>query len=992
MICTMKNTLKFKLILFAISLLLGVTAQAQPRRSVAQLRTALTNVVGQERAQKMNTVLQRNRVSVLSDDDAGFAVVNSSSCFPAVLAYGDRPFDNENPSPEFLYLLELYDAAIAKAESAGASGMQTLSDEVQSDESWAAVGPLLTTKWAQGSPYNNKCPLYDGGTSRCVTGCVATAMAQVLNFWELPKTMHGFKTYGYVNGNGHRVNHSFDYTNTVFDWDSMKDSYTLFASSREKEAVATLMYACGVGTGMRYSPSESGANPWIGADAINCFMDGIRADHMEYNLDRILVELKAGRPVIYSGSSSSGGAHCFVIDGCDTSGRLHLNLGWGGGNDGYYVPTDMAGYAVQSQGIDCVYPSDYVPTYTPISEIAGKYASASHVPATSVESNKWYVLWNAGRSGSPVSNGVGKEITNTSLIPEGYAVRYCANQLVRFVPRSNGGFYIQTGVGDYFGSFAQWGSGTTTTSKSNYFYVTPIQTGYFAIHSTNSSCYLDTNGPGGTVVGWGNTMPSDTVSNSSWRFYPVTFTDTDPNAGLGIGSEAKFDSDKFYTIKNTGYSQGYLVAMSATDANPTLRGVTTNHTNGLYAGAAYRDAVDVYNEGMYWQILTENGRHYLVNYATKKYLTNGGNETPYVFTETPTPINIAKMDDGTYRFNSGTNAKSYLCAATHLSNPAAFWEVDDAGSVWQVEESEIMRPYVGVTGLSLDMSETVGFVNSPIQVAATIQPANATDATIVWTSSDESVARVSDTGEITPVAIGEVTITATSVDNTNATASVHLRILKKTAKGVMSDFEDGDVCLLCNVGSGPSSYSQGYLVALDGGDEHPTVRGVKVIHPTQGCCDDHYLDDADLLSPYAYWQIFSDGTTRYLYNVGVGKFLSNTGEQTHYVFTDIPTPINVSLNSTGVFRFNSGTDAKSYLSVATHHDNPAAFWTSNDVGTRWSIEAVEGLELAPADFFDAADQTIGDLVKGVVRYQNSEITLEAFKNIRRMVLRRKDTN
>lgn len=944
---------------------LSVYSYAQPRRTPVQMKAALSKVVGVQRAQKLATVAERPHLSIMSHADAGFAVVSHSTRVPAVLAYGDQPFDESNPSPEFLYLMELYETAIAAAEaSADAPSYGDDTELPQGDETWTNVNQLLTTHWAQTSPYNDQCPKING--TRCVTGCVATAMAQVLNYHKLPRTMHGRKTYGYTL-DGVRYNNSFDFGANSFDWNNMVDTYNWQANSTQRSAVAKLMYACGVATGMRYTTGESGANTWVGTDAINYFMDGIRAEHHSFDKDIVLRELKAGRPVIYSGTSNGGGAHCFVIDGCTDKGYFHCNLGWGGGGDGNYLPTDMCGYGVSGQAIEIVYPSNYVPSYTPIAELQGKYAMTSSAPATSVEANRWYVLWNAGRSGSPISNGVGKSVTNTSGVPTGDATEYCANQLVRFVSRSGGGFYIQTGVGDYLGNVTMWGDCTTTSGKVNYFTVSPIKTGYFAIHSNNASCYVDTNGPGSTIVGWGNTMPTDTVSNSSWRIYPVTISDANSGSGLGIGEGASFDASKHYTLRNTGYSQGYLVALDPADEHPTLRGVTQNHSNGLYTGAAYHDAPDVYNLGYYWQIFAENGKQFLYNCGTQKYLTNKGDQTGYVFTDAKTPINIAKMPDGTYRFNAGSEGKSYLCAATQLANPAGFWTYDDPGSIWKVEETEIQQLSVPVQAVTLSETEGVMFGNArTFTLTANVLPANATNPEVKWTTSNYLVAQVNATGTVTSVTTGEAIITATSVADPTKSASFTVKVVGLKRQNSTSDLVESKLFVLRNVGAGTNRYSQGYLVATGAEDAHPTLRGVEVVHPTHGCTNAAYLTAPDCFSPYTYWQVFTKGADSYLYNVGVGKFLTNEGDRTPYVFTSEPTPIRIMFASTGSFYINSGSETQSYLCAATHLDNPAAYWTTTDVGTYWSIESVERIEEVLPDGIVIRPTTLEAIVGGTV--------------------------
>lgn len=863
----MKHTLTLLLCLISL------TAMAE-RRSVAQMRSGLTSVMTPERAQRLRpltlqqlggTPLERlDNICIMTDAEAGWAVVGRSTDAPSVLAYGDGELRMDELPPAFGYLMEIYNSQLADGSLTASVADVSSTRRVRRRVDYINVSPLLTTAWAQGFPFYNMCPMYENTGARCVTGCVATAMAQVLNFHKLPKTMHGYKTYGYTNKDGHRVNYSFDYANTTFDWANMKDSYSS-STQAQKDAVATLMYACGVGTNMVYHYSESGANPWIGADAINCFMDGIRAEMKEFSEDVMLSELGAGRPIIYSGGSESGGAHCFVIDGCNQSGYYHCNLGWGPGSSGNYLPTNLGNYP-KPQSLMRVYPSDEIPTCTPMVDLQGKYAQASHTPATSLQTGQWYVLWNAGRSGSPMSNGIGKDMTNTSLIPSGESTIYNAPQLVRLVSSAGGKYFIQTGLGDYWPDFSQWGgTAGATRNKSNAYTIKPIQPGYYSLRAPSS--YVDTNGPGSTLVGWNPQAPTDTVSNSSWKFYPVTILDQPVGPDPKPETLPEFDAAKRYTLRNTGYSQGYLVAVSQDDAHPTLRGVTQDHANGLYPGALYHDEADLENEGAHWRILTESGQQYLQNELTGKYLTHESDQKPYIFTTTKTPIHIAEGAGGTYTFNASTDSKSYLCAATNVENPAAFWEATDAGSVWTVEEAPQPDPLKGVTYTTITSLSELG---DPL-AAYTLQ----------------------------------------------------------------------------NTG-----YSQGYLVATSADDAHPTLRGVTQDHANGLHAGALYHEEADLRSPYSYWQIVLHEGNYYLYNVGAQQFLANEGARSCYVFTSEPKAMRVGLHSNGALWFSSDNDTQSYLCAATHLPNPAAWYTQNDPGSIWLVKRLTaGLDLPTADPF-----------------------------------------
>ena len=202
-------------------------------------------------------------------------------------------------------------------------------------QQWTAIEPVMTCQWDQTAPYNNACPVIDG--QQCVTGCVATAMAQIV------------RTNGYYQGQGKMLwsngsqSVTYDYTAPKFNLATMKDRYSNGDSAEEQEAIADLMLACGVGVSMGYSPTESGAYAKSVPGALEHF--GYDMDHTKYyarvsfstaDWERLIYsELELGRPVLYLAQSNYSG-HCFVIDGYMPSGMWHVNWGWSGMSDGYF--------------------------------------------------------------------------------------------------------------------------------------------------------------------------------------------------------------------------------------------------------------------------------------------------------------------------------------------------------------------------------------------------------------------------------------------------------------------------------------------------------------------------------------------------------------------------------------------------------------------------------------------------------------------------------
>lgn len=201
------------------------------------------------------------------------------------------------------------------------------------------IKPMVTTKWNQGAPYNISCPSSSNG--QAVTGCVATAMAQMMNYFKYPE-----KGTGTVSATFENNTYSLDLSTITFDWDNMLDDYSTSTSGTgaQRTAVANLMKACGYSVKMSYGTDESGAvSSNITSALINNFgydAGGYFADRDYYSLaaweDLIYNNLRDFGPICYSGRSTTGG-HSFVCDGYSYNGYFHFNWGWGGMYNGYFT-------------------------------------------------------------------------------------------------------------------------------------------------------------------------------------------------------------------------------------------------------------------------------------------------------------------------------------------------------------------------------------------------------------------------------------------------------------------------------------------------------------------------------------------------------------------------------------------------------------------------------------------------------------------------------
>ena len=232
-----------------------------------------------------------------------------------------------------------------------------------------AIAPLLKTQWNQMKPYWNDTPPYDGANpdwegQPTLTGCVATAMAMVMNYYQWPKeACTEIPAYDITTAheNVKKVWHIDALPPTTFDWGNMLDNYVtpegIIGTPEQQKAVAKLMRYCGQGARMDYSPKVSIAHNHSVAEALVKYFgyqNTAQVSHrMYYSIDGwenlIYSELANGRPVQYGGYSEDGG-HVFVCDGYDGNGLFHINWGWGGINDDYFSLSVLNPYNNTSAG------------------------------------------------------------------------------------------------------------------------------------------------------------------------------------------------------------------------------------------------------------------------------------------------------------------------------------------------------------------------------------------------------------------------------------------------------------------------------------------------------------------------------------------------------------------------------------------------------------------------------------------------------------------
>ena len=304
--------------------------------------------------------------------DGGYVIVSGDDRVEPILGYVDQgTFDPENIPENMRSWLQLYADQIKYIVD---NDIQPGDPRIKTRNKVAAtkhsIPELLKSRWNQGHPYNLTCPKYykgDGTQHYSASGCAATAMAQVINFYKYPAKLKSAipshsRTYTLDDNTTKTVTAKGVPKNTPIDWENMRDTYSCnddHVHDAPDTAVANLMLYCGQSIKMGWGGS-SGADTSKSRDALVTYFGfdsrAIWASRPDYSIDEwfdmLYDEMEAGYPVLYRGHSSGGG-HAFVIDGFDGDNLFHVNWGWGGGSNGWFLisilnPGDNSGMGASS--------------------------------------------------------------------------------------------------------------------------------------------------------------------------------------------------------------------------------------------------------------------------------------------------------------------------------------------------------------------------------------------------------------------------------------------------------------------------------------------------------------------------------------------------------------------------------------------------------------------------------------------------------------------
>ncbi len=460
-----------KRILTTLVLLLPVLVQAKPVDPADLIRVA-------------QHVLQRTDVVDITParftecrlytgtDQRGFVLLAADDCSRPLLGYSlDEGFVTDSIPRHVMAWIDGYQRVIASLCEAGLSPapevagewQRLLSDTVRFKATGRPVGPLLTSRWDQGVGYNDSCPYDSGAHANCLTGCVATAGAQVMYYWKHPALGRGSHTH-HTEKYGDLTVH-FD--STHYDWEHMGSIAGSTASMSRRRAVAQLIYHYGVAVDMSYTPGGSGANSNPLGNVKRASSETALKEYFRYNPGLFTAykegfsdaaweamideELDAQRPIIYDGYGPSGG-HAFVLDGRDEQGLYHFNWGWGGTGNGFFTldslsPLADASFSNLNAAIFRIYPIEIEsPTVTMNMESAdpsrgtvsgsGVYSTDSMriVLLATAKPGYRFDHWRSGNPANPIITSPTRDLADTAVfVPIHHdSVGYCRNNGIAY--------------------------------------------------------------------------------------------------------------------------------------------------------------------------------------------------------------------------------------------------------------------------------------------------------------------------------------------------------------------------------------------------------------------------------------------------------------------------------------------------------------------------------------------------------------------------------
>lgn len=436
-----KGLIMRRIVVYLIVLFSVVSLSAEPVDSVMARRVAdaFRYRVGMDAG---DATMQRWGTEMyIFNYASGYVVVAADDVAMPVLGFAtEGRIDVEDMPRNMRYWIALNAQAIGEARERRvivSDAYRRLWRDIVSDAKTAKsgddtiVGPFLSSHWGQDAYYNAQCPIDRTVNARSVTGCVATAVGQIMRYWGYPAT--GTGTHTYTSSKCGVLSANFD--TTRYDWSNMPDRLTSSCTAAQVRAVSTLLYHIGVASDMNYGASESGTFTGLAITALRNYFGyspsitlASRSGYSDAQWCALVRrELDMERPLLYSGSDASRGGHAFVCDGYRTVGNYFyfgFKWGWDGQCDGYWtlapVPTGSSMSFTLYQEIGYrIEPATMLHTDKSKILFHGAGESQSLTISSSVDDDEsWTIMtsvpWLAVSHTSGEGNGVAMTITLTA--------------------------------------------------------------------------------------------------------------------------------------------------------------------------------------------------------------------------------------------------------------------------------------------------------------------------------------------------------------------------------------------------------------------------------------------------------------------------------------------------------------------------------------------------------------------------------------------------
>ena len=693
-------------------------------------------------AEKSAVNAKANDYYVFNYEGGGYVIVSGDDRAEEILGYGSGRMDVNNLPSNVAWWLNQYKQQMEWLIANPKAQVETTTQFMSTMLTATTVPMLMTSRWDQEAPYYNQCPKYNG--QYCMTGCVATAMAQVMYYWKYPAELPALDAY--TTAETPRFNVPA-LPGITLDWDNMLDDYSsVNYNTTQANAVAWLMRYCGQAVQMMYSPEGSGAYTEDECAAMIKFgysSDATvkyRDDHNTTNWNAMMqAELEAGRPILYGGNDYYAGGHAFVVDGYNAStSKYHVNFGWSGYDDNYYALDAFKGsgytFNYYQDMIIGVYPESTLEKHAPVLAEAGNVGTTSfraswtdETPSENVTDYTLYVTqYDPNQVNLLTETFAGVTVANdgTSNIANSLDT-YCDNSgwTGSYVYQGAGGT-MKVGSGNYAGSLTTPAldmstCGGTITVKFNAKYY----------GSDNSS----------VVVSCGSA--SQTVAlTASAADYTVVLTGVNAAAGQTVTFAGTAKKKRFY-IDNieivTGDASMMFKAVETGDASSRIiTGITTkNYTvNNLNEGGSYRFYVEAnYTDGTKKQ-------------SNVKNVTLNG-------TLAPTPEVVVDPETLTMAANVGENATATfdVLAADLTGNVTV--TLTDANGVYTINPTTISKA-------DAEDGATVTVTYAPTATGTH-------EATVTVTSEGAQAVTVTLNGTATMQTVAPVLAAATNVTTTS---------------------------------------------------------------------------------------------------------------------------------------------------------------------------------------------------------------------------------